>query len=136
MNTLDQAGGGRLVLATACAYVTKPAAAGNAVSKITTAITVVGNQSTLTRDSGDPFRFFEVASGGDLTLLHLVMKGGCQSAGGALSIDQGATAALRSVVGLGDVPVRLGRACFRRAHRRRRRVLSHVPESRSAISSG
>lgn len=98
VHRLNQSGGGTVMLATSCVYTfPHPFAAGNATDKITGNITVVGNQASLVRDSQTEFRFFEVASGGALSLLHLTMKGGRQSTGGALLVDQGGTATLQSV---------------------------------------
>jgi hypothetical protein len=97
VNTLNQTGGGGVVLATRCTYVFTDSFAGaNAVAPIKTSISVIGDQATLTRTSNAWFRFFEVASGGKLELLHMSMKGGRQATGGALLIAQGGTAEVQS----------------------------------------
>lgn len=97
MNTLNQTGGGGVVLATRCTYAfTDPFAGANAVAPVKTHISVIGDQATLTRNSRLYYRFFEVASGGNLELLHMSMKGGRQATGGALLIDAGGTAEVQS----------------------------------------
>jgi hypothetical protein len=97
VNTLNGSGGGGVVLAIHCTYAfTDPFAGANAVAPVKTHISVIGDQATLTRNSSAWFRFFEVASGGKLELLHMSMKGGRQFTGGALLIDQGGTAEVQS----------------------------------------
>lgn len=74
-------GGGRIDLARNCTYSFakgpyRDQAGGNALPIITSSIEIVGNQATLVRDSGKPFRFFEVSDGGALEVHDATLTGG------------------------------------------------------------
>jgi uncharacterized repeat protein (TIGR01451 family) len=57
---------------------------GNALPVITGNITIVGNNDILVRTGTDPYRLFDVATQGALTLQNLTLQGGLASFGGAL----------------------------------------------------
>ena len=74
-------GGGQITLAKKCTYTFtdgkyQDQAGGNALPIITSPIMIMGNQSTLVRQSQDRFRFFEVAGSGRLEVHDATLKGG------------------------------------------------------------
>jgi hypothetical protein len=95
----NSAGGGTVNLAPGCTYVlttpnnvsTIPMLGGaNGLPVISTAITVNGFNTTITRNSTKPFRFFEVDSpNGNLTARGLTLTNGLDPAGGAILNAEG-----------------------------------------------
>ncbi|MFE2877134.1 right-handed parallel beta-helix repeat-containing protein [Streptomyces roseus] len=81
----DIAGPAHLLLSPGCTYtLTAPDNPGNGLPQVTGDITVVGNGSTIRRQSATAFRIFEVAApGGRLTLENLTIRGGRSESGGA-----------------------------------------------------
>lgn len=74
-------GGGQITLAKKCTYTFtdgkyRDQDGGNALPIITSPVVIMGNQSTLIRQSQDRFRFFEVSNGGRLEVHDATLKGG------------------------------------------------------------
>ncbi|MFF4102152.1 right-handed parallel beta-helix repeat-containing protein [Streptomyces sp. NPDC001903] len=81
----DAAGPAHLFLSPGCTYtLTAPDNPGNGLPRVTGDITVVGNGSTIRRQSATGFRIFEVsAPNGRLTLNDLTIRGGRSQSAGA-----------------------------------------------------
>ncbi|MGC4788297.1 hypothetical protein ACLQ22_10725 [Micromonospora sp. DT178] len=104
VNRANEDNGGAFKLAKDCTYKFTEQTANNAFPVIGQRITILGNNSTFFHDGTELFRFFEVASGGDLTLKDLTLKGGQVTAppqlpsranGGALLVQEGGEATLK-----------------------------------------
>ncbi|MGA8726660.1 MAG: hypothetical protein WB565_16625 [Acidimicrobiales bacterium] len=99
IGSANTAGGGTINLAPGCTYVlTAPnnvssipmLGGSNGLPVISTSIAVNGFNTTITRNSAKPFRFFEVDSpDGNLTARGLTLTNGLDPAGGALLNAQG-----------------------------------------------
>ncbi|WP_119096214.1 right-handed parallel beta-helix repeat-containing protein [Streptomyces sp. WM6372] len=79
------AGPAHLFLAPGCTYtLTAPDNPGNGLPQVSSDITIVGNGSTIRRQSATGFRIFEVtAPNGRLTLNNLTVRGGRSESGGS-----------------------------------------------------
>ncbi|GAA5191682.1 hypothetical protein GCM10023322_49630 [Rugosimonospora acidiphila] len=90
--------GDTLSLASGCTYTLTANQGGNGLPPIAQRIVVNGNGATITRAAGaDPFRFFDVSLGGDLTLNDVTLTNGLAFPardGGAIVIRRGGTAEL------------------------------------------
>ncbi|WP_247685551.1 right-handed parallel beta-helix repeat-containing protein [Micromonospora sp. C31] len=104
VNRANEDHGGAFKLAKDCTYRFTEETGNNAFPVIDQRITILGNNSTFFHDGTALFRFFEVASGGDLTLKDLTLKGGQVTApppppssanGGALLVQEGGEATLK-----------------------------------------
>jgi hypothetical protein len=104
VNRANEDTGGVFKLARDCTYRFTEQTDNNAFPVIDERITILGNNSTFFHDGSELFRFFEVASGGELTLKDLTLKGGQVTAppqlptranGGALLIQEGGEAILK-----------------------------------------
>jgi predicted outer membrane repeat protein len=103
VNRANEDNGGVFKLAKDCTYKFTEETDNNAFPVIDERITILGNNSTFFHDGTALFRFFEVASGGNLTLKDLTLKGGQITApppppssanGGALLVREGGEANL------------------------------------------
>ncbi|MFG3704521.1 right-handed parallel beta-helix repeat-containing protein [Micromonospora sp. NPDC047670] len=104
VNRANEDTGGVFKLARDCTYRFTEQTNNNAFPVIDERITILGNNSTFFHDGTELFRFFEVASGGQLTLKDLTLKGGQVTAppqlptranGGALLVQEGGEATLK-----------------------------------------
>ncbi|MFI7576475.1 hypothetical protein [Micromonospora sp. NPDC049497] len=104
VNRANEDNGGVFKLAKDCEYKFTEQTDNNAFPAIDERIVLIGHNSKLVHDGSELFRFFEVLSGGDLTLKDLTLKGGQVTGppplttgedGGALLVQEGGQATLK-----------------------------------------
>jgi hypothetical protein len=90
-----------ITLGASCTYtITTPATSEDGLPEVTNTITIVGNGSTITRDSETPFRILHVSGSGDLTVQNVTITNGrdedsTESRGGGI-LNDGATLAVHN----------------------------------------
>ncbi|MEU6575188.1 hypothetical protein [Streptomyces sp. NPDC046805] len=107
----SNSGGGSVKLKRGCTYrltQADPAGTPNGFTQITNSsgVTIQGNGATIKRDSASKFRFFEVLSGGVLTLDHVTLTNGHAASP--------ANAAVGGAVWLHGGQVTISRSCLKR----------------------